>query len=91
MLIRISEITENYEVIINPTGCTCMRMFIDAMIIPAAMNDIMLIKTIEQLWHDYIYVLCSSVAAPVLVLAQGHGQSFMCMFTSAPHARLGSK
>ena len=90
MLIRISEITKNYEVIINPTGCTCKRMFIDAMIIPMAMNDIMLIRTIEPLWHDYIYILCSSFAAPALVLAQGQGQSFTCMFTYAPHTSLGS-
>ena len=47
-----------------------MRMIIDAIIISTVLNDIMLIRTIESLWHDYICVICSSFAASVLVLAQ---------------------
>ena len=34
------------------------------------MNYSMLIRIIESLWHDYIYVISLSFAAPVLVLAR---------------------
>ena len=46
------------------------------------MNNIMLTRIIESLWHDYIYVICSSFIAPVLSTHSGQGQSFKCMCIS---------
>ena len=54
---------------LRPTGCTCMCIIVDAIIIFTATNTIMLTRIIESLWHDYIYVICSSFVAPVLILA----------------------
>ena len=41
-----------------------MLIILDAIIISTAMNVSMLIRTIESLWHAYIYVVCSSLLHP---------------------------
>ena len=67
---------------LRPKGCTGMRSIIDALIGYTVMNSIVLIRIIELLGHDYIYVICSSCATLVSVLARVRARLHVYMFTS---------
>ena len=69
-------LTRNYGICyILRDAHVCFIIF-EAIIIFIAMNVSMLIRTIESLWHAYIYVVCSSLLHPGFSARPGPGPVF---------------